>query len=296
MNAIPTGRLLRGTLARGQARALFCETTQMGSAATKIHTASAVCAAALSRGLSGVALLTAATEDTTSSLTMTIKGGGPAGALVVVAHGRRLKAYMDHPCVSLPSRTDGKLDVGGAIGAHGQITIIRDMGLREPYIGQCPLANGEIAEDIALYCTMSEQQPTLCALGALVAGDTVLSSGGLMVQPLPGCDEETLSMLELRAPVYGDLSRHLLETPLEELYLDFFRDLYPEIHAIEPLALACDCSTERMERVLISLGRAALEEMIADHHNTEISCNFCAKKHTFSETALTKLLAEAFEP
>ncbi|MCL1796126.1 MAG: Hsp33 family molecular chaperone HslO, partial [Clostridia bacterium] len=88
----------------------------------------------------------------------------------------------------------------------------------------------------------------------------------------------------------------LLETPLEELYLDFFRDLYPEIHAIEPLALACDCSTERMERVLISLGRAALEEMIADHHNTEISCNFCAKKHTFSETALTKLLAEAFEP
>jgi len=290
------GRLLRGTLASGQARALLCETTQMGAAAAKIHRASAVCAAALSRGLSGAALLTAVTEEPTSSLTMTVKGDGPAGALVLVAHGRRLKAYIDHPEVSLPARADGKLDVGGAIGAQGRITVIRDMGLREPYVGQCRLSSGEIAEDIAYYCTMSEQQPTLCALGVLVSGGAVLSSGGLMIQPLPGCDEETLSALELRAPVYADISRHLLETPPEELFLDFFRGLNPEIHAVEALVLSCDCSTERMERVLVSLGRVELEDMIRTQHGAEICCNFCMKKHAFSEEALVALLAEASEP
>ena len=117
-----------------------------------------------------------------------------------------------------------------------------------------------------------------------------------MIQPMPGCDEETLSMLELRAPVYGDLSRHLLDAPMEALYLDFFRGLSPEIHAIETLALACDCTAERMERVLVSLGSAELEDMIAAHRGAEIRCNFCTKKHTFSEKALINLLAEASEP
>jgi len=142
---------------------------------------------------------------------------------------------------------------------------------------------------------MSEQQPTLCVLGALVSQGTVLSSGGLMIQPLPGCSEEVLSALELRAPVYADFSRHLLETPMEELFQDFFRGLAPEIHGIEALTLQCDCSRERMERVLVSLGRAELEDMIKEQHGAEICCNFCMKKHEFSEEALVSLLAEASE-
>lgn len=292
MSIVPMGRLLRGTLCHGEARVLMCDTTLLAEAARTIHSASNVCAAALGRGISGVALLTAAAEDAANSITMTLNGGGPAGALVVVAHGRRLKAYIDHPGISLPLRGDGKLDVGGALGSEGRITVIRDMGLRDPYIGQCAVRSGEVAEDIAYYCTVSEQQPTLCALGVLVS-DEVLSSAGLLVQPLPGCGEETLSQLELRAPVFSDVSAHLLEKPLEPLFEDFFRGLSPEVLAIEALSLSCDCTREKMERVLLSVGREELLDMIETQHGAEITCNFCQTRHTFSEGELMRLLERA---
>jgi len=286
------GRLLRGVLAGGAARAMLCDTTAMAQSARETHGATNVCAAALGRGISAAALLTATAEEETNSLTMTFKGGGPAGALVVVAHGRRLKAYIDNPGVNLPLRPDGKLDVGGAIGAGGRLTVVRDLGLKEPYVGQTLLKSGEIAEDVALYCTASEQQPTLCSLGVLVE-KRVLSSAGLLVQPLPGCDEGVLSALEMRAPVYADVSAHALEMPLEELFAAFFRGLEPEILAIEPLAYACDCSRERMERALLSMGREELLDMIREERGAEITCSFCRKAHTFSEEALRALLANA---
>lgn len=295
MDTLPMGKLLRGTLYGGQVRVLMCDVTLLADAARRIHGASAVTTAAMGRGIAGVALLTASAEDETGSITMTIKGDGPAGALVVVAHGRRLKAYIDHPEVDLPIRADGKLDVSGAMGSQGRMTVIRDMGLREPYIGQCKMQSGEIAEDIAYYCTVSEQQPTLCALGVLVGPEGVLTAGGLLVQPLPGCDEELLSQIELRAPIFGDISAHLLESPVETLFERFFEGLEPEKLAVEALTLACDCSREKMERVLISLGADELTDMINEQHGAEITCNFCATAHRFSEAELSQLLASAQE-
>lgn len=292
MNTLAMGRLLRGVLGDGQARVLFCDTTAMAQAARDTHHASNVCTAALGRGISAAALLSASSQEETEGLTMTIKGGGPAGSLVAVARGRRIKAYIDRPEIELSPRVDGKLDVGGALGSKGRISVVRDLGLREPYVGQCPLQSGEIAEDVAYYCTMSEQTPTLCALGVRV-GEQVLSSGGLLVQAMPGCDEATLTALELRAPIFADVSGHLCDTPMETLFERFFEGLNPEILAVEGLSYACDCTRARMERVLLSLGREELESMIENEHGAEITCNFCLTRHVFSEAELRDLLAKA---
>lgn len=292
MQTMGIGRLLRGVLGNGQARVLLCDTKDMVQASRETHQASQGCTVALGRAIGGAVLLCAASEKEANSLTLTIKGGGPAGSLVAVTHGRTVKAYIAHPQVELPLRPDGKPDVGGLIGTQGNLTVVRDLGLREPYIGQVPLQTGEIAEDIAYYCTMSEQQPTLCSLGVLV-GETVLAAGGLMVQPLPGCTEELLSALELRAPVFADISAHLAQTTPEALFADFFRELSPEIIADEPLTYTCDCTRERMERVLLSLGKDELADMIEKDHGAEITCNFCRQRHTFSEEELQQLLEQA---
>lgn len=294
MKQAALGRLLRGTLRNGQVRVLMCDTTNMAELCRMTHEPSNVCAAALGRGISAAALLTASADDPDSTnLTMTIKGGGPAGALVVVAHGRRLKAYIDHPQVELPLKANGKLDVGGALGKDGMITVVRDLGMREPYVGQCELQSGEIGEDVAYYCVVSEQQPTLCALGVLVNEGRVISSGGVLVQPLPGCEEETLAELETRSMLFGDISAQLLAQPMEDFFKACFDGMEPETLDIEGLTYTCDCSRERMERALISIGQNDLQEIIDDDQGAELVCNFCHEKHQFTTEELKALLAQA---
>lgn len=288
-----TGRLLRGLLMDGQARVLLCETTAMAEAARQTHNASHVCAAALGRGISAAALLSASTEEAANSITMTFKGDGPAGALVVVAHGTRIKAYLDHPQVELPLRENRKLDVGGAIGSTGRLTVIRDLGLKEPYIGHCDLVSGEIAEDVAAYCLHSEQQPTLCATGVLVGEEGVLSSGGVLIAPLPGCSEEVLSALELRSPILSDISAHLLEYSLEDFFEALCNGLKPQIISCEILRYACDCSREKMEGALLTLGREELREIVENDRRAELTCNFCRKSHQFTEEELRLMLERA---
>lgn len=289
------GRLLRGTLGQGQVRVLMCDTTAMADLCSKTHAASSVCAAALGRGISAAALLTAAQDDPETNLTMTVKGGGPAGALVVAAHGRRLKAYVDNPQVTLPHKENGKLDVGGALGKDGLLTVVRDLKMREPYVGQCQLQSGEIGEDVAYYCVMSEQQPTLCAVGVLVSEGNVVSSGGVLIQPLPGCDEKILQALEVRTMLFSDISAQLLAMPMEDFFSASFRDLDPHLLAVEALSYACDCSRERMEKVLLSLGPQELSEMIDQDGGAEIVCNFCRTRHNFSKEELQSLLVRAQE-
>lgn len=294
MKQAALGRLLRGTLRNGQVRVLMCDTTNMAELCRMTHKPSNVCAAALGRGISAAALLTASADDPDSTnLTMTIKGGGPAGALVVVAHGRRLKAYIDHPQVELPLKANGKLDVGGALGKDGMITVVRDLGMREPYVGQCELQSGEIGEDVAYYCVVSEQQPTLCALGVLVNEGRVISSGGVLVQPLPGCEEETLAELETRSMLFGDISAQLLAQPMEDFFKACFDGMEPETLDVEGLTYTCDCSRERMERALISIGQNDLQEIIDDDQGAELVCNFCHEKHQFTTEELKALLAQA---
>ncbi len=289
-------RVIRLQLMDGQARVLFMETTAMVQRAADIHNATPVCTAALGRLMTGTSMLGVMMKGEKESVTVTIKGGGPMGTLVAVANHGDLKAYADNPQVELPPREDGKLDVGGAVGHEGRMSVVKDLGLREPYIGQSELVSGELGIDFANYFTTSEQQPSLVALGVLVSGDAVLKAGGLLIQPLPGCSEETLSALELRSPMFADISREMTMASMEELLEGWFRGLKPEVLEEAPLRYKCDCSRDRMERALISLGRRELNTIIEEDTGAELGCHFCHNHYAFTTEELKSLLARAERP
>ncbi|GHU69057.1 33 kDa chaperonin [Clostridia bacterium] len=297
-----TDRLLHITIGvssmAGAARVLMCNVTRTAEAARLIHGASRVCSAALGRGIAGAALLNAPRKG--ERLTLTFHGDGPAGPLVVCTGTGVLKASIDEPSVELPLKPNGKLDVGGAIGSNGRVIVVRDMGLKQPYVGQSAMVSGEIAEDLAMYCTASEQQPTLCALGVKVGGagssdTTVLAAGGIMIQPLPGCPEEVLTALELRQELFADISGAIESESLESLAFGFFNGLNPQILQEEPLEYRCDCSRERMEKALIAMGREELQSLIDEpidgQDGAELVCHFCHSAYAFSKDQLRHLLA-----
>ena len=289
----PGDEMLRMTLLGGQARVLLCETTQLTQAAADIHQASPVCVAALGRLMTGTAMLGVMMKGQGESVSVTVKGGGPMGTLVAVAEQGDVRACCDNAQVDLPLAADGKLDVGGAVGHEGRMSVVKDLGLREPYIGQCELVSGEIAIDFANYFTVSEQQPSLVALGVLVEGDTVLKAGGLLIQPLPGCEESTLEQLELRSPMFAEISRELAMAPKEQLAEEWFRGLSPTLLDRTPLSYRCTCSRERMERALISMGRRDLQEIIDDDQGAELGCHFCHSPYFFTTAELKELLEKA---
>ncbi len=288
--------MLHISLMNGEARALLCESTQMVQRAADIHNTTPVCAAALGRLMTGTAMLGVMMKGEQESVTVTIKGDGPMGTLVAVAHGGTVKAYADDPQVELPLREDGKLDVGGAVGHHGRMSVVKDLGLREPYVGQINLVSGELAMDFANYFTVSEQQPSLVSLGVLTSGNAVLKAGGLLIQPLPGCSEETLSQLELRTPMFADISRELTFDSPEGLMAGWFKGMEPKILDRTPIAWGCSCSRERMEKTLISLGRKELTELSEDPQGAELSCHFCHSHYQFTPAELKELLARASRP
>lgn len=288
--------MLHISLMKGQARALLCESTEMVQRMSDIHRATPVCTAALGRLMTATAMMGVMMKGQRESVTVTIKGGGPMGTLVAVANHGTVKAYADNPRVELPLREDGKLDVGRAVGRRGRMSVVKDLGLREPYIGQCELVSGELAVDFANYFTTSEQQPSLVSLGVLTHGETVLKAGGLLIQPLPGCEEETLQQLELRTPMFADISRELTFENPKELMAGWFRGLEPEILERTPIAWGCGCSRERMEKALISLGRKELEELSNDPKGAELGCHFCHNHYAFTPAQLRELLARASRP
>ena len=177
--------MLHISLKEGQARVLLCRTTAMARRAAEIHRPSSTALAAMSRLMTATAMLGVMMKEPDASVTVTVAGDGPAGKLTAVAHGPHVKAAMAHPEADLPLKADGHLDVGGLVGHHGRLTVIKDLGLKEPYIGQCALVSGELGEDFAQYFTVSEQQPSLVALGALVHEGYCLSAGGVLVQAMP---------------------------------------------------------------------------------------------------------------
>lgn len=285
--------MLHISLMGGQARALLCESTQMVQTMADIHNATPVCTAALGRLMTGTAMLGVMMKNAQDSVTVTIKGGGPMGTLVAVAQGGMVKAYADDPQVELPLRADGKLDVGGAVGRTGRMSVVKDLGMRKPYVGQCALVSGEMGEDFASYFTISEQQPSLVALGVLTSGSAVLKAGGLLIQPLPGCTEETLSQLELRTPMFADISRELTFEEPEGLMAGWFRGMEPVVLDRTPIRWGCSCSRERMEKALISLGRKDLGELAQDPEGAELSCHFCHSHYRFTPAELSALLERA---
>ncbi len=286
-------RLLRMTLKGGEARVFLCDTTQMAQQARDIHHASNTCTAAMGRMLAAAAIMGVGLKSEGDRITATINGGGPAGTLCAVAGpDGTVKVTIENPEVELPLKPNGKLDVGGALGKDGQLTIMRSFGYGEPYVGRVALVSGEIAEDFAMYYLESEQTPSLCALGTLV-GEQVLSAGGILIQAMPGCSDELLDALEVRAELFGSISQLLEEMTLEDLAYACFRDLEPEVLEEIPLTLHCDCSREYIERVLLSMGEKEIEDLIRTQNGCEVTCHFCRSSYAFTGDELRMLLAQA---
>lgn len=277
-------------LGNGQARVMLLETTEIAQRAADIHHCSAVVTAALGRLMTGTLMLGLMLKGARESVTVNIRGEGPLSPMVAVAQGGSVKAYAHQPQIELPLRKDGKLDVGGAVGHHGRMSVVKDLGLREPYVGQMALVSGELGEDFAHYFTVSEQQPSLVALGVRVSEQRVLKAGGILIQAMPGCSEEMLDQLELRSPMFADISYELCMAEKEELIQNWFQGLDAQELARVPLSYACACSREKMEKALLSLGEKDLQEMIEDGQGAEMECHFCGNRYSFSASELEALL------
>lgn len=286
-------RLLRMTLKGGEARVFLCDTTEMAQQARDIHNASNTCTAAMGRMLAAASIMGVGLKSEGDRITVTINGGGPAGPLCAIAGPNgTVKVTIEHPEVELKLKPNGKLDVGGVIGKDGQLTVMRSFGYGEPYVGRVNLVSGEIAEDFAMYYLESEQIPTLCALGTLV-GENVISAGGILIQAMPGCSDELLDAIEVRAELFGAISQLLEEMTLEELAYACFRDLEPEVLEEIPLSLTCDCSREYIERVLLSMGESEIRDLIATQNGCEVSCHFCHSSYAFTGEELEQLIEQA---
>ena len=287
-------RIIRCITADGALMVSAIDSSDTVYTAQSLHGLSATASAALGRLLTGASMMGAMLKGDEASVTVTIDGGGPIGKIICVADRESVRGCVDVPNVELPLRKDGKLNVGMAVGREGRMSVVKDLGMRNPYVGQTALLSGEIAEDFAAYYVQSEQTPTLQALGVLVSGDTVLSAGGLLLQTLPGCPDDIVSQLELRSPLFSDISRELCYDSAENLLSQWFDGLKPVVLETHPLEYRCYCSRARMEKALIALGKDELTSMIEDEiDGAELVCHFCKEKYHFTQDDLRRLLEQA---
>jgi molecular chaperone Hsp33 len=289
------GKLYRSISADGSAFAEVLDAKDIVSEIERIHKTSAVVTAGLGRLSIAASLMGYMLKGEDDSVTLRVDGGGPAGQLTAVADSRgNVKSCVTNPVVELPLNSIGKLDVGGAVGKDGTLSVVKDLGLKEPYVGVIPLVSGEIAEDIAAYYVSSEQIPTVCALGVLVNPDlTVRSAGGFLVQLLPFADEKCIDTIEKNVSAMRPVSALLDEgkTP-EEIADMLLSGLEPnELDTASP-AYKCDCSRERTERVLISIGKDELRSIADEGRDTSVCCHFCGKEYVFSPDEIRKLIGE----
>ena len=292
-NMLNKDGMLRISLMEGQARAFLIDSTRLVEEARRIHSLSRTATAALGRTLTGASMMGAMLKDERDSLTLMIKGGGPIGTVMAVARSDgSVKGYVDWPDTELERRIDGKLNVGGAVGKNGQLTVIKDLGLREPYVGKTNLVSGEIAEDLAMYFTASEQTPSLVSLGVLVK-DQVLAAGGLIIQVMPDCSEIALKSIENSAPMFMDISKTIADYGLDGTLEQLLCHLEPQVLDRLTPVYRCDCSRERFARGLISLGKKELTQLIEEDHGATLDCHFCNKRYRFDEAQLRELLANA---
>ena len=277
----------------GRISVACCSTTNLVEEARKLHDLSPLATAAMGRVLTITALIGAEMKNKTDKLTMQIKGNGPIGKIVAVSdNSSHVKACITNPHADLPLNEFGKLDVGGAIGNQGFINVIKDIGLKEPYIGISPLTSGEIAEDFANYFQTSEQKRTAVALGVLVDKDGVRSSGGYIITPMPDATEEEISQVEASIYKAGAMSRMLDEKlTLKEIAQKVTEDKNVKVidASIEP-KYECGCSKEKFAESLITLGKKQLTEIIEEDGKADIECQFCNKKYNFNKEELNEIL------
>ena len=289
------GKLVRCISQDGTLIMMAADTTDMVEEAQRIHQTSAVTSAALGRLLTASSLMGSMLKGADDSITLRLNGGGPAGSVIAVSDSEgNARGYVMNPVVEIPLNAKGKLDVAGAVGTDGALTVIKDLGMKEPYIGQTPIISGEIAEDITSYYAVSEQTPTVCALGVLVNPDlSIKAAGGFIIQLLPSAFDDTIDAVERCIKGIPSVTQMLTEgfapedicrKVLSEFELDVLDESQP--------VYECKCSRERVEKALISTGLDSLKEL-AEDEKTEVSCQFCDKKYTFTPAEIRNLIRRA---
>lgn len=284
--------IIRATAANSQIRAFAAVTTETVETARKAHNTSPVATAALGRLLTGGAMMGVMMKGEKDILTLQIHAGGPLQGITVTADSRgRVKGYVGNPNVCIPANSKGKLDVAGAVGV-GFMNVIKDMGLKEPYLGQVALQTSEIAEDLTYYFATSEQVPSAVGLGVLMNKDnTVRQAGGFIVQLMPFADEAVISKLEENVGKINSVTNLLEEGHTAESLLEAVLEGFDiEINDRVPTEFYCNCSKERVEKALVSIGRKDLNELILEGKEVEMNCHFCNTNYTFSVEELKEIL------
>ena len=287
-------KIIRATAAEGFIKMAVITARDTVQRAREIHGCSPTAAAALGRTLCAASLLGESMKEEKASLTIRVNGGGPLGSVVAVADSEGyVRGYVDNPQVHLPLRADGKLDVGGAVGRDGTLTVSRDIGLKEPYIGSTALVSGEIAEDLTAYLLSSEQVPSACALGVLVDRDrSIKAAGGFLVQLMPGADEKLIDSLEENIFLMDQLTTVLDEDGTDAVFAQVLKGMEYHIVGEAPVGYRCPCSRERVEAALSCLEEEELEEIEAAKEDLRVSCQFCLKEYRFSPAELRALRGE----
>ena len=287
--------MIRATAAEGQIRAFAATTRDMVEKAKNAHNTSPVATAALGRLMTAAAMMGADLKGEKDLLTLRIEGSGPLGGLLVTANGHGdVKGYAFNPDVMLPPNAQGKLDVGGSLDL-GVLSVIKDIGLKEPYVGQTQLVTGEIAEDLTYYFATSEQVPSSVALGVLMNKDnTVRQAGGFIIQLLPGASDEIIDKIEAKLSGISSITALLNagKTP-EEILTDILGEFGLEILSKMPVQFRCDCDRSRVEKAIISIGKKEIQDMINEGREIEVNCQFCNKHYKFSVDELEDMLKRA---
>ena len=286
-------KIIRATAKDGMVRIIAGITTNLVNEGTKIHECTPVAAAGFGRMLTAGALMGTTLKSEKEVITLKINGNGEVNGITVTAHNdASVKGFIGNPYIDRPLNEKGKLDVGGAIGTDGILYVIKDLGLKDPYVGQVPIQTGEIAEDFAYYFTVSEQTPSAVSLGVLVDKDlSIKAAGGFIVQMMPGADELLADLITYRLEEIPPITTLISEgKTIEEIVEYIFDGMDLKIlDSIKP-EYKCDCSRERVEKALISVGKETLQEIYDDEKTEEIVCNFCNKKYEFTNKEIGELL------
>ena len=290
-----TNEIVRAITGDGLVKAASSTGRDIVERARNIHKLLPMCTAALGRTLMGASLMGDMLKEEKGALTLQIKGGGPLGTILAVSDWEgNVRGYVQNPQVELIEQRPGKLDVGAAVGQNGTLTVIKDIGLKEPYVGSIGLFSGEIADDLAMYFVESEQIPTACALGVLVGLDqSVTAAGGYLIQLLPGASEDMIEKIEAGVRAMGSVSSALAGgLDGEGLLRTVLKDFELEILEKHPVEYRCYCSRDRVSRALISMGKEELAQLIQEQGRAELTCQVCDQVYQFSREELEELLAE----
>ena len=286
--------ILRASAGDGAVRIFVANTHDTVQKAFEIHKTSPVMSAALGRALTGVAIMGSMLKNDNDLVTITIKGDGPGKGLTVTSNSKsQVKGYVYNPIVDIPLKPNGKLDVQEALG-FGDLTVIKDIGMKEPYVGTIPLISGEIAEDLTYYFATSEQVPSSVGLGVLMNKDnTVRQAGGFIIQLMPFTDDKIIDALEKKLSEITSVTNLLEEGHTPESMLEYILgDFGVEITEKIPASFYCNCSKDRVKKAIISIGKKDLKEMVADGKPIEVKCHFCNTAYTFSIEELKEILKQ----